>query len=98
MTVMRTDDYTLEAVAGWAESVARSMREAADRLDDVAARARYADNVGQEGRYVATIIRARVLGVAVTAYDVQSCEVCHEPAQWHDHARTDHYPQAWVIA
>lgn len=94
----RTDDPTLDAAAGWAESVARNMREAADRLDEVAEQVRYADDTTAAGRYVAAVIRDRVAGVVIGAYDVQACAVCGDPAQWHDHATTDHYPQNMVTS
>mgnify|MGYP007090105124 FL=1 len=98
----RTDDRTVVAATGWAESVAGIMRAYADDLDRLAREVR-ADLVEyapgewgpwqpeEAGRYVAAMIRSWSAAVAGHAYDYQACEVCGVPGQWHED--NGHYPQ-----
>ena len=99
----RTDDRTVVAACGWAESMAGIMRAYADDLDRLARDVRqdmveYAPGEWgpwapeEAGRYVAAMIRSWVGAVAQHGYDFQACEVCGVPGQWHED--NGHYPQA----
>ena len=93
--LIRTDERTVEAAARWAESVARVMRDFSYELESLALRARHREDPEDAGRYVASMIRAKMHHLAIHAYDFQSCQECGIPGQWH-RTDDDHYPQPYI--
>lgn len=92
--LVRTDEHTAQTAASWADSVARVMRDYSYELESVARRATYKDPE-DAGRYVASMIRAKMHHLAIHAYDFQSCQECGVPGQWH-RTDDDHYPQPYI--